>query len=163
MQARTTKVLRDLPAARRLVEELRAQGKRIVFTNGAFDLFHVGHLRALREARSLGDHLMVGVNSDRSVKRQKGDPRPIFPQEERLEILEGLECVDSLLLFDFATVDPLLEALQPDIHAKGTDYTIETVPERETVLKYGGRIAIVGDAKAHSTTEIIDKLRIIGN
>ncbi len=150
--------LRDRGALKKALEERRRQGQRIVFTNGAFDLLHVGHLRTLQGARALGDCLVVAINSDASVRRSKGPSRPIVSEADRAELLCGLSCVDIVTIFDDATVDGLLLLLTPDIHAKGTDYTVETVPERATVLSYGGRIAITGDPKDHSTTELAGKL-----
>lgn len=141
-----------------VVADLKQRGKKIVFTNGAFDLLHVGHIRSLRDAASHADILLVAVNSDESVRANKGEGRPIHPLEERLEVLAALECVDLLTAFGETTVDELLLRLKPHFHAKGTDYTKETVPERNTVLSYGGEILIVGDPKDHSSTEIIEKL-----
>lgn len=137
----------------------RARKDTVVFTNGAFDLLHVGHLRTLQGARALGDCLVVAINSDASIRSAKGPGRPVVPEAERVELLCGLACVDYVTIFDTPTVDPLLARLKPDIHAKGTDYTPETVPERATVLAYGGRIAITGDPKNHSTTEMASRLK----
>jgi rfaE bifunctional protein nucleotidyltransferase chain/domain len=153
------KVVRDVEAAAARREELRKQHKKVVLTNGAFDLLHVGHVRSLRHARSLGDHLMVAVNSDRAVRRSKGPDRPLFAEAERLELLAALGCVDTVFLFDEPTADAILLRLKPDVHAKGPDYTLETVPERATVLGYGGEIAITGDPKNHSSSSIQQKLR----
>jgi len=139
----------------RIVDRLKSRGKRIVLTNGCFDLLHVGHIRCLRGAKELGDVLIVAVNSDESMRKLKRAGRPIMPEGERVEILEALECVDYITLFSEEKVDRLLLALKPHVHAKGTDYTEETVPERDAVLSYGGEIAIVGDSKSHSTTELI--------
>ncbi len=149
-------VIRDREALKKALASRR--GQRIVFTNGAFDLLHVGHLRTLQGARALGDCLVVAINSDASVRRSKGPSRPVVPEGERAELLCGLACVDYVTIFDDATVDGLLLLLKPDIHAKGTDYTVETVPERATVLSYGGKIAITGDPKDHSTTDLAGKL-----
>jgi D-glycero-beta-D-manno-heptose 1-phosphate adenylyltransferase len=153
------KIAPDLEWLRLRIEHLRRDGKRIVFTNGGFDILHVGHVRALRHARSLGDHLVVAVNGDRSVRAAKGPGRPLFPESERAEILAALGCVDTVYVFDAATVDSLLAELKPHVHAKGPDYTVETVPERATVLSYGGEIAIVGDPKRHSSTEAQRRLK----
>lgn len=131
----------------------------IVLANGAFDLLHVGHVRYLAAAAQLGDRLIVAVNSDLSVRTSKGPSRPIVPQAERVEILAHLRMVDRIVLFDTPTVGPVLERLHPDIHAKGTDYTCETVPEREVVAAYGGRTVICGDRKEHSTTDVISIIR----
>jgi rfaE bifunctional protein nucleotidyltransferase chain/domain len=133
----------------------RQQGLIVVLVNGAFDVLHVGHLRYLAAARDLGDRLIAAVNSDLSVQLGKGEKRPIIPEIERVEILSHLWMVDRICLFDSETVSPVLERLQPQIHAKGTDYTIETVPEREVVEAYGGRTAICGDPKDHATTDLI--------
>lgn len=139
-------------------ESLRSEGKTLAFANGVFDLLHVGHVRYLQGARALADALIVAVNSDRSTRANKGDDRPLVPEAERLELIAALECVDAVLLFDAGTVDGLLQFLRPDVHVKGTDYTPETVPERATVLAYGGRVAIAGDPKDHSTTATVAKL-----
>jgi rfaE bifunctional protein nucleotidyltransferase chain/domain len=149
------KFIRDPEALLHIVNQLKSQGKRIVMTNGCFDVLHVGHIRCLREAKEQGDVLIVAVNDDASMKRLKMAGRPIMPESERIEILEALECVDFVTHFSEERVDRLLLMLKPHVHAKGTDYTEETVPERETVLSYGGRIAIVGDAKTHSSTDLI--------
>jgi rfaE bifunctional protein nucleotidyltransferase chain/domain len=150
--------LKSLEDARVWRESLRAEGKTLAFANGVFDLLHVGHLRYLQGARALADKLIVAVNSDRSTRANKGDGRPVVPEAERLELIAALECVDAVLLFDTGTVDGLLQALRPDVHVKGTDYTPETVPERATVLAYGGRVAIAGDPKDHSTTAMVARL-----
>jgi rfaE bifunctional protein nucleotidyltransferase chain/domain len=155
------KFLADLSLLERRVHELKSSGRRVVFTNGGFDLLHVGHLRSLRGARSLGDHLIVAVNSDRAVRAQKGRGRPIFPQEERVELLSALECVDTVFVFDEPTADRLLDRLRPHVHAKGTDYAAGA-PEEATVRAYGGEVAIVGDPKAHSTSELIARIRAAG-
>jgi rfaE bifunctional protein nucleotidyltransferase chain/domain len=141
-----------------LVSEHQAAGKTVVFANGCFDLLHVGHIRYLEAARALGDLLVLGLNGDKSVRELKGPGRPLMNQEERAEILAALECVDYLLVFDEPTAEKILETLKPDIHAKGTDYTQESVPERETVLSYGGSIAIVGDPKDHSTRDFLRQI-----
>ena len=142
----------------RRVNELRAEGAAIVFANGCFDLIHVGHLRYLEGAADLGDVLVVAINSDRQARELKGDGRPFTPENERAEIVAALKCVDFVTVFDEPTVEELLLALKPDFHAKGTDYTVDTVPEREVVRSYGGIVAIVGDPKDHSSTEIIERL-----
>ena len=136
----------------------RGQGARIVLANGCFDVLHVGHVRYLAGARELGDVLVVGVNSDRQVEIQKGLGRPILLESERAELLAALESVTFVTIFDEPTVEELLLALKPDIHAKGTDYTVDTVPEREVVQSFGGRVAIVGDPKDHSTSEILSRM-----
>ncbi len=147
--------LRALEELERECREWRERGRTIVLANGAFDMLHVGHLRYLAAARALGDVLVVAVNSDASVRAGKGPLRPIVPEAERLEILSHLEMVDRLVLFESATVGPVLERLRPHIHAKGTDYTEETVPERAIVAAYGGRTVICGDPKNHATTDLI--------
>jgi rfaE bifunctional protein nucleotidyltransferase chain/domain len=140
------------------VDSARASGARIVLANGCFDVLHVGHVRYLAGARQLGDILIVGINSDEQVAIQKGPGRPVLPATERAEIVAALESVTYVTIFDEPTVEQLLLALKPDVHAKGTDYTTDSVPERDVVRSYGGQVAIVGDPKDHSTTEIIAKL-----
>src|SRR6266571_4964136 len=140
------------------VAAARQKGSSLVLANGCFDVLHVGHVRYLEGARALGDLLVVGVNSDVQVAVLKGADRPIMPASERAEIVASLDAVDLVTIFDEPTVETLLLALKPDIHAKGTDYTEETVPERAAVLSYGGRVAIVGDEKEHSTSQMIDRL-----
>jgi rfaE bifunctional protein nucleotidyltransferase chain/domain len=136
----------------------RESGARIVLANGCFDVLHVGHVRYLAGARELGDVLVVGINSDEQVEIQKGPGRPVLPANERAEIVAALESVTYATIFNEPTVEQLLLALKPHIHAKGTDYTTESVPERDVVRSYGGEVAIVGDPKDHSTTEIIARL-----
>ncbi|MEK6279269.1 MAG: adenylyltransferase/cytidyltransferase family protein [Acidobacteriota bacterium] len=140
------------------VARARKDGARIVLANGCFDILHAGHVRYLEGAKSLGDLLVVGVNSDKQVAVQKGAGRPILPEGERAEIVAALESVDLVTIFTEPTVETLLLALRPDVHAKGTDYTEETVPEREIVKSFGGRVAIVGDPKDHSTSALIARL-----
>jgi rfaE bifunctional protein nucleotidyltransferase chain/domain len=137
------------------VQAERAAGRMIVLTNGCFDLIHAGHIRYLAGAKQLGGFLVVGINSDRQVRDLKGNGRPYISESERAEIISSLRFVDVVTIFDEPTVDQLIDAIRPDIHAKGTDYTTESVPERERVLAYGGKIAIVGDPKDHSSTELI--------
>jgi rfaE bifunctional protein nucleotidyltransferase chain/domain len=141
--------------------EQRALGRIIVFANGAFDLLHVGHVRYLDAARGAGDWLVVGVNSDGSVRRAKGDGRPVLPESERAEIVAALACVDAVVIFDEDSPASLIRELRPDVHAKGTDYTADTVPERSVVDSYGGRTVIVGDPKDHATTDLIRRIRTI--
>ncbi len=150
--------VKTLPEISTLVSELKKACKTVVFANGCFDLLHVGHIRYLEAARALGDILVLGLNGDKSVRQLKGPGRPLMNQEERAEILAALECVDYLVLFDEPTAKEVLETLKPNIHAKGTDYTRESVPERETVLSYGGSIAIVGDPKDHSTKDFLRQI-----
>ena len=145
-----------------LVERVRrdrANGLAIAFANGAFDLLHVGHIRYLEAAKREGDRLVVAINDDESVGRLKGPSRPVLPQADRAELVAALRAVDYVVIFSEPTVAPLLELLTPDVHCKGTDYTIDTVPERDTVRAYGGRIAIVGDPKDHSTSDLVSRLR----
>ena len=142
-----------------LAERLRAEGKRIVLANGCFDLLHVGHVRYLRAARALGDALFVGLNSDAAVRRLKGAGRPLLPAAERAELLAALRDVDHIVLFDDDTADRLVTRLRPHVHAKGTDYTEDSVPERASVRAVGGRVAITGDPKHHSTRDLIALIR----
>jgi rfaE bifunctional protein nucleotidyltransferase chain/domain len=141
-----------------LVAALRAAGKRIALANGCFDLLHVGHVRYLQAAKALADTLIVAINDDSSVRLLKGEARPLQDQLDRAEILASLACVDFVVIFDTPTVAPVLEKLQPDFHAKGTDYSEETVPERQTVASYGGRTVIVGDRKSHSSRDLIARI-----
>lgn len=136
-------------------ERWRRRGETVVLVNGAFDMLHVGHLRYLAQAKEQADHLVAAVNSDASVRASKGETRPIIPEDERVEILSHLWMVDRICLFNSVTVGPVLEQLRPDIHAKGTDYTAESVPERHVVAAYGGRTVICGDPKDHATTDVI--------
>src|SRR3977135_2501319 len=141
------------------VQTARRMAARIVFANGCFDVLHVGHVRYLAGARALGDLLVVGINSDAQVAKLKGEGRPLLPERDRAELIASLEMVDVVTIFDEPTVTELLLALKPDVHAKGTDYTEESVPELDVVRSYGGRVAIVGDPKDHSTSEMIGRLR----
>jgi rfaE bifunctional protein nucleotidyltransferase chain/domain len=143
--------------ARRLADE-RAAGRTIAFANGCFDLLHVGHIRYLESASREADILVVAVNDDESVRRLKGEGRPILPAADRAELVAALRCVDYVVIFPEPTVGPLLTSLRPDVHCKGTDYTIDSVPERDIVLAYGGRTAIVGDPKDHSTRELLSRI-----
>jgi rfaE bifunctional protein nucleotidyltransferase chain/domain len=143
----------------RLAERLRAEGKRIVLANGCFDVLHVGHIRYLHEARRLGDVLFLGLNDDASVTRLKGVGRPVVPLDERVEMLEALRDVDHVVVFGDDTADALLMRLHPDVHAKGTDYTTESVPEAATARAIGTRIAITGDPKSHATRDLVAKIQ----
>ena len=136
----------------------RVNGQTLALANGCFDVIHVGHVRYLNGAAAEADRLVVAVNDDRSVKSLKGSGRPVLPAEERAELVAAFRVVDYVVLFSEPTVDKLLNALRPDVHCKGTDYTVETVPEREIVRAYGGRIAIVGDPKLHSTKDLIQTI-----
>ena len=147
---------RDALVARIATENTK--GSRIVLANGCFDILHAGHVRYLEGARALGDLLVVGINSDAQVARLKGEGRPILPERERAELVASLQAVDLVTIFAEPTVTELLLAIKPNVHAKGTDYTEETVPERDVVRSYGGRVAIAGDPKNHSTSEILRKV-----
>ncbi len=149
----------SLSALRQRLEERRKCAERIVLANGCFDLLHVGHIRYLEGARREGDVLVVGVNSDASERALKGGGRPILPQQARAELVAALDVVDYVLIFDDPDVAPLLTALRPDVHAKGTDYTVRTVPERELAARLGVRVAIVGDPKRHSTRDLLTRVR----
>ena len=141
--------------AGRLASSWRAQGKRLVLANGCFDLLHVGHVRYLQAARALGDVLVVGLNSDASVRRLKGPGRPVMPAAERAELVAAVSGVDAVVVFDEDSADALIARLRPDVHAKGTDYTEQSVPERGTVEAVGAQVAIAGDPKTHSTKDLI--------
>ncbi len=152
--------LADLP---RLRAEASAAGRTVALANGVFDLFHVGHLRYLQGARALADLLVVAVNSDLSARLLgKGPGRPVVPAAERAEIVAALACVDHVVLFDDRDVVPVIRALRPDVQVKGTDYTPETIPEAAEVRSYGGRVAVAGDPKDHSTTEVVEALKKLG-
>jgi len=142
------------------LEELSGlvRGKKVVLTNGCFDILHVGHVRYLQDARALGDVLVVAINSDSSMRQIKDSGRPILSQEERVALVSALRCVDYVVVFDEPDVSRVLDVLRPSIHAKGTDYTEQTVPERDTVLSYGGAVRITGDPKNHSTHDIIERI-----
>jgi rfaE bifunctional protein nucleotidyltransferase chain/domain len=158
IQANDARVV-DQKELLRAVNVARLAGARIILANGCFDILHVGHVRYLEGAKALGDLLVVGVNSDAQVEKLKGNGRPLMPQDQRAEMVASLEAVDLVVIFDDPTVGQLLLALKPDVHAKGTDYTEETVPEREVVRSYGGQVAIVGDPKNHSTSQLIERLK----
>jgi rfaE bifunctional protein nucleotidyltransferase chain/domain len=136
----------------------RAAGRTIAFANGVFDLLHVGHVRYLQAAAAEGDRLIVAINDDDSVRRLKGEGRPILAAADRAELVAALRGVDYVVMFPEPTVGPLLDLLKPDVHCKGTDYAVDTVPEREIVKAYGGRIAIVGDPKDHSTRDLLARI-----
>lgn len=148
-----------LEEAATMAAQLKAEGLQVVLTNGCFDLLHVGHIRYLEAARKEGDVLILALNSDQSVRRLKGPSRPIMNQDERAEIMGALACVDYVMIFDDPTVDRVIEKIRPSVHAKGTDYTESSVPERETVARVGGRVAIVGDPKDHSTRDFLKRIR----
>lgn len=150
--------LKSIDEINKIVENLKKHGKKIVLANGCFDILHVGHIRYLREAKKLGDCLIVGVNSDESVKNIKDTNRPIISLEERIKILNEIEYIDYLIVISEDTADEIIRIIKPDIHAKGTDYTLNNVPEKDVVASYGGKVAIVGDPKSHSTKSIIEKI-----
>ena len=142
-----------------VVSAERSEGRTLAFANGCFDVLHVGHVRYLADAKRQADRLVVAINDDESVKGLKGPGRPILSGADRAELVSALESVDYVVLFSDPDVNRLLRLLKPDVHCKGTDYTPETVPERETVLSYGGRIAIVGDPKDHSTRDLLARIK----
>lgn len=148
----------ELDEAARLARAARDAGRTVVLANGAFDLLHVGHVRYLQGARREGDVLFVAVNSDASVRSLKGPGRPVVPQAERAELVAALGCVDHVLIFDAPDVRDVLRALRPHVHAKGTDYAPDTVPERDVLAEWGGRVAITGDPKDHSTSATVAQL-----
>jgi rfaE bifunctional protein nucleotidyltransferase chain/domain len=148
-----------LDEAARRVKEARGRGQRVAFANGCFDILHVGHVRYLQGARAEGDLLVVGVNGDASVRRLKGEGRPVMPEGDRAVLVAALRAVDLVVVFQEDDVRRLLLALRPDVHCKGTDYTAQTVPERDVVSSYGGRIAIVGDPKDHDTSRLLARIR----
>ena len=150
-------VLNHSELAKKL-EALKAQGKKVVFTNGCFDLLHVGHVRYLRGAKALGDVLVLAVNSDDSVRRLKGKERPLLTLEDRLGILSAFEMVDFVTAFEEDTVTPLLLKLKPNIQAKGTDYTTDSIPEKDTMASFGGQVAVVGDPKDHASKNLIKEI-----
>jgi rfaE bifunctional protein nucleotidyltransferase chain/domain len=143
---------------RALGDRLRKEGRRIVFANGCFDILHVGHVRYLEQARQCGDVLVVGVNSDRAVAALKGEGRPVIPAEGRAELVAALESVNYVVIFDELTATEMLLDLRPNVHCKGTDYSEDTVPEREIVKSFGGSVRIVGDPKNHSTRELLTEI-----
>lgn len=153
--------MKSISEGAELARTFRAQGKRIVFTNGVFDILHPGHLRYLEQARALGDVLIVGLNADASVRRNKGEERPINPQEERAEILEALECVDAVVLFEDDTPDRIIKAIQPDILVKGADWGEHAIVGRDTVEAGGGRVVRVPVEPGFSTTAIIEKIKCL--
>lgn len=153
------RVIGSLDELKRIIDAQKAAGKRVVFGNGCFDIVHVGHVRYLKGAKELGDILIVAVNDDSSVTGLGKRKEVVTPADERAEIISALDCVDYVILFGEPTVENLLRTLKPHIHAKGTDYTEDNVPERNIVISYGGRVAIVGDPKDHSTRDIIKNIK----
>jgi rfaE bifunctional protein nucleotidyltransferase chain/domain len=151
--------LTTLPELLRRLGPQRGRGRTVALANGCFDLLHVGHVRYLEAARAEADVLVVGLNADDSVRRLKGPGRPVLPQQERALLVGALRCVDHVVVFAEDDVGALLLALRPDVHCKGTDYTVDTVPEREVVRSYGGRVAIVGDPKDHDTRRLMERIR----
>jgi D-glycero-beta-D-manno-heptose 1-phosphate adenylyltransferase len=156
---RGARVVLDRAELARLLDAERAAGRTVVLANGCFDLLHVGHVRYLAGAQSEGDVLVVAVNSDASVRRNKGASRPYQPEAERAELLAAIGCVDYVTVFDEPTADALIRALRPDVHAKGTEWRAEDVPEAATVREVGGRVAIVGDPKSHSSSDLAARAR----
>ena len=156
---RAAEKIGTLDEVRRRVEEARAAGRTVAFANGCFDVLHVGHVRYLEGARAEADVLVVGVNGDGSVRRLKGEGRPVLPEGDRALLVAALRAVDHVVVFADDDVARLLLALRPDVHCKGTDYTPDTVPERDVVRSYGGRVAIVGDPKDHATRALIERIR----
>jgi D-glycero-beta-D-manno-heptose 1-phosphate adenylyltransferase len=156
---RAAEKLGTLEDVRRRVEAARAAEQTVALANGCFDMLHVGHVRYLEGARAEADVLVVGVNGDGSVRRLKGEGRPILPEADRALLVAAVRAVDHVVVFQEDDVSRLLLALRPDVHCKGTDYTPETVPERDVVRSYGGRVAIVGDAKRHDTRALLDHIR----
>lgn len=157
----TEKILTREQAVARLSRTSR-EGKTLALANGCFDLLHVGHIRYLQASKHEADLLLVALNTDASVRGLKGEGRPLQPEGDRAEIIASLACVDFVMLFEEPTVESVIELLQPDVQCKGTDYTEQTVPEREVLLRNGGRVAIVGDPKDHASSEIVKKLRVEG-
>lgn len=158
MNESTAPILSRSEIATRVATE-RRNGSKIILANGCFDIIHAGHVRYLAGAKQLGGFVVVGINSDSQVRSLKGNGRPFVSERERAEIVAALRFVDAVTIFEEPTVDELIDAIRPDIHAKGTDYTVDTVPERERVLAYGGLVAIVGDPKDHSSTDLIKAVR----
>lgn len=154
-----SEIVLDRGALARRLDELRAAGRTIVLANGCFDLLHVGHVRYLEAAKCLGDVLVVAINSDESVRRNKGAGRPVVPETERAELLAALRCVDFVTVFGETTADELIRTLRPNVHAKGTEWRADNVPELATVKAVGGRVAICGDAKSHSSSDLAAKAR----
>ena len=148
----------SMPELLAAVDRDRAAGRTIAFANGCFDVLHVGHVRYLHGAAAEGDRLVVAINDDQAVRELKGANRPIMSGADRAELVDAIRGVDYVVLFSGRTVGPLLEAVRPDVHCKGTDYTVESVPERDVVAAYGGRTAIVGDPKDHSTRDLLARI-----
>ncbi|MEW5807231.1 MAG: adenylyltransferase/cytidyltransferase family protein [Acidobacteriota bacterium] len=158
MTQRARKKILPISRLRRVINQEKRRGKKIVLANGIFDILHVGHVRYLEDAKKLGDILVVGINSDASARELKGRGRPIMNEEERAEIVAALSSVDYVTIFGEENAVPLIQTIKPHFHCKGTDYTEETVPEREAVLHHGGRVRITGDPKDHSTTYLLSRI-----
>jgi len=150
--------LLDRGALIAFTSEMRSNGSKIILANGCFDLLHAGHIRYLQGAKELDGVLVVGINSDEQVRKLKGPSRPFVSERERAELVAAMRMVDAVTIFDEPTVEELILAIKPDFHAKGTDYSVDTVPERETVKSYGGKVAIVGDPKDHSSSDLASKV-----
>lgn len=150
--------LQTLARLQKILREERKNGRKVVLANGCFDLVHVGHVRYLQGAKEQGDILVLALNSDQSIRKLKGPGRPILSQEERVEVLASFACVDYIILFDETNVEKLLEALRPDVHVKGSDYSRETVPEKETARRVGAEVAIAGGPKVRNTRDIIQTI-----
>ncbi len=159
MKTRPARLLRSYDEAGAVAGDARARGERVVFTNGVFDLLHPGHVRYLEEARQLGDVLIVGINSDRSVRRNKGEERPILPEGERAELLAALRCVDAVVVFDEETPHAIISAIQPDVLVKGADWGPDNIVGRDVVEARGGRVVRVQLSEGLSTTELIGRVR----
>jgi rfaE bifunctional protein nucleotidyltransferase chain/domain len=153
------KVITDRKSLAAILAGLRASGKLVVLTNGVFDLLHVGHTRCLEDAKSRGDILVVAVNTDKSAEALKGKGHPVVPEEERMEVLAALSFVDYVTCFEEASADALLQQLQPNLYAKGSDYTLKTLPEKDTLKALDIKAVFVGDKKSHSTTKMIQKIQ----
>jgi rfaE bifunctional protein nucleotidyltransferase chain/domain len=153
------KIITDRKSLGSILAGLKASGKSIVLTNGVFDLLHVGHTRCLEDAKSRGDLLVVAINSDKSAEELKGKGHPVVPEEERLEVLAALAFVDYVTVFDEPTADALLEQLKPNLYAKGSDYTLKTLPEKDSLKVHDIKAVFVGDKKTHSTTKLIQKVQ----
>ena len=151
--------IRTLAETVAALEEPRRRGLKVAMANGVFDLLHVGHVRYLQAAKEMADLLVVAVNSDASTRAYKGPTRPVVPEAERAELLAALTCVDYVVVFEETDVRKVLRTLKPDLHVKGTDYTPESIPEREEVMAYGGRVAVAGDPKDHSSTELMARMK----
>jgi rfaE bifunctional protein nucleotidyltransferase chain/domain len=158
MNNETSAPILDRTELVRRVADARSSGLKVILANGCFDLLHVGHIRYLAAAKDLGGMLVVGINSDRQAFSLKGEGRPFMPENERAEIIAALRYVDAVTIFDEPTVEELIRAIRPDVHAKGTDYTADSVPERDIIAEVGGRVAIVGDPKDHSSTELLGSI-----